>query len=165
MSTRTTQKNNEFIISHPYFLSEHRTTKFARKHLQTNAILLIHPPLFHSQYRQQQDHEMTDAVERLGKIILLNITRRTSIRIFIHLFYLDANIKIYLHSIVIIILLLTVGGTPLEAMHKYAPACCLLTRLIFSTGPTYDVTGRKMFYQLRNVSNFTTYILLYIDAF
>lgn len=49
-----------------------------------------------------------------------------------------ANID--LHSTVNIIRLLTVGGTPLEAIHRYAPACCLFTLLIFSTGPSRDDT-------------------------
>lgn len=35
-----------------------------------------------------------------------------------------------------IIRLLTDGGTPFEAIHKYGPICKRLTRVIFSSGPS-----------------------------
>lgn len=38
------------------------------------------------------------------------------------------------------ILLLTVGGTPLEAMHKYAPICNLFTLDMFKVEPSAVVT-------------------------
>lgn len=39
-----------------------------------------------------------------------------------------------------IIRLLTEGGTPLDAMHKYGPMCCLFTRVKFSNEPSATAT-------------------------
>lgn len=41
-------------------------------------------------------------------------------------------------------LLLTVGGTPLEAMHKYAPMCNRFTRGIVKVGPSIERTKMKL---------------------
>lgn len=49
----------------------------------------------------------------------------------------------YLHILqctMSIILLLTVGGTPLDAMHRYAPICKRLTRVMLNTEPSMLVT-------------------------
>lgn len=65
----------------------------------------------------------------------------------------------YSHSTVIIIRLLTVGGTPFDAMHKYAPACWRLTRLIFNTGPSSEDT------EIWSILNLYIYIYLIKSLF
>lgn len=56
------------------------------------------------------------------------------------------NLYIKLNSILVnrhysqwtinIMRLLTEGGIPLDAMQRYGPICCLLTRVIFKIGPS-----------------------------
>lgn len=41
-----------------------------------------------------------------------------------------------------IILLLTEGGIPLEAIHKYGPICMRFTLVIFSTEPSALITAK-----------------------
>jgi hypothetical protein len=42
-----------------------------------------------------------------------------------------------------VILLLTVGGTPFDAMHRYAPICRRFTLVMLNTGPSTLVTESK----------------------
>ena len=49
----------------------------------------------------------------------------------------------YLQFTTNIMRLLTVGGTPLLAMHKYAPMWWRLTRGMTSEGPSAEKTGKE----------------------
>lgn len=49
----------------------------------------------------------------------------------------------YVQCTMSMILLLTVGGTPFDAMHRYAPICRRLTLVMLKTGPSTLVTEIK----------------------
>lgn len=49
----------------------------------------------------------------------------------------------YLQCTMSMIRLLTVGGTPFDAMHKYAPMCSLLTRVMLNTEPSTVATETR----------------------
>lgn len=52
----------------------------------------------------------------------------------------NENIELYLQWTINIIRLLTVGGTPFEAIHRYAPMCNRFTRDMVNVGPSTLIT-------------------------
>jgi len=49
---------------------------------------------------------------------------------------MDLQLNQYVQCTMSMILLLTVGGTPFDAMHRYAPICRRFTLVMLNTGPS-----------------------------
>ena len=60
--------------------------------------------------------------------------------------YLSPDFNKALQWTMSMIRLLTDGGTPLEAMHKYGPMCSRFTRVMLKTLPSID--GAEIIYGL-----------------